>query len=93
MDEYPEMLAVVRALASHLKEFPQHSDSAKGIATWWFRDGAVVDGQALADALEWMRARGLLEVRAGFSGAGRYRCIASPQRLDDVLLQLSRRLA
>lgn len=91
MDEYPEMLAIVKALANHLREFPLHSDTAEGIAIWWFRDRAVVDGRALADALEWMRGRALVEVRKAPGTADRYRCIATAEELDGVLLELSGR--
>lgn len=91
MDESPEMFAIVRALARHLREFPQHSDTAEGIATWWFRDQAVVDEGALMDALSWMLERGLIEVRTANCAADRYRCASTTRELDRVLQQLSKR--
>jgi hypothetical protein len=91
MDDYPEMIAIVRALAHHLREFPQHSDTAEGIATWWFGEHSSIDYTALADALEWMRERGLVEVRVAGGTGDRYRCSSTPEELDDVLHLLSRR--
>ncbi|RDZ29284.1 hypothetical protein DX914_09425 [Lysobacter silvisoli] len=91
MDDYPEMLAIVRALARYLRANPNSSDTAEGIATWWFREHSVVDGRALMDALDWMRERGLLEMLSANSTGDRYRCIASAEQLDGVLSELSRR--
>ncbi|UHQ22226.1 hypothetical protein LVB77_16365 [Lysobacter sp. 5GHs7-4] len=91
MDDYPEMLAMVRALARYLRANPNSSDTAEGIATWWFREQTVVDGRALLDALDWMRARGLVEMLSANSTGERYRCIASADELDGVLHELSRR--
>lgn len=90
MDDNPEMLAIVRALANHLRQYPQHSDTAEGIATWWFPDQAAVDGPTLVDALDWMRRRGLVEVRSAKSTADRYGCNATPAQLDHLLQELSR---
>lgn len=90
MDDHPEMLAIVRALAHHLRDYPQHSDTAEGIATWWFGDQAAVDGRHLANALDWMRDRGLIEVRSAKSTADRYCCSATPDQLDQLLQELSR---
>lgn len=90
MDDNPEMLAIVRALANHLRDYPQHSDTAEGIATWWFGDQAAVDGRRLMDALDWMRSRGYIEVRSAQTTADRYRCNATPEQLDHLLQELSR---
>ncbi|SFK33670.1 hypothetical protein SAMN04487938_0371 [Lysobacter sp. cf310] len=91
MDDYPEMLAIVRALARYLRVNPNSSDTAEGIAMWWFREQTVVDGHALLDALDWMRERGLVEMLSASSTGDRYRCIASADELDGVLQELSRR--
>ncbi|WP_157510271.1 hypothetical protein [Lysobacter sp. Root559] len=91
MDDYPEMLAIVRALARYLRANPNSSDTADGIAMWWFREQTVVDGRALLDALDWMRERGLVEMLSASSTGDRYRCIAGPDELDGVLQELSRR--
>ncbi|WP_157489435.1 hypothetical protein [Lysobacter sp. Root916] len=91
MDDYPEMLAIVRALARYLRVNPNSSDTAEGIAMWWFREQTVVDGRALLDALDWMRERGLVEMLSASSTGDRYRCTASADELDGVLQELSRR--
>jgi hypothetical protein len=91
MDDYPEMLAIVRALARYLRVNPNSSDTADGIAMWWFREQTVVDGRALLDALDWMRERGLVEMLSASSTGDRYRCIADADELDRVLQELSRR--
>lgn len=91
MDDYPEMLAIVRALARYLRVNPNSSDTADGIAMWWFREQTVVNGRALLDALDWMRERGLVEMLSASSTGDRYRCIAGADELDRVLQELSRR--
>lgn len=91
MEEHPEMLAIVRALARHLREYPQHCDTAAGIATWWFRDHSVVDGRALDDALAWMLDRHLIEVLRSGGSPDRYRRSCDADALDDVLQRLAPR--
>lgn len=91
MDEHPEMLAIARALAGYLRANPHSSDTAEGIAKWWFHERSVVDGRALMDALDWMRERGLVEVLSANSTGNRYRCTASAEQLDSTLNELSRR--
>lgn len=73
------MPALVGALARYLSRHPAASDTAEGIARWWFPDGTAVALDDVEDALQWMESRGTLIRVAAADGRVRWRRAMGPQ--------------
>ncbi len=86
MNHGSELQAVLCALAAYLLAHPKASDTVDGMQRWWFEEGNLVNFDVLAEVLNIMKERGLMEERVAADGRVRYRRIAS----DDVLVGLLR---
>jgi hypothetical protein len=71
-DPPPSLQPIVRELARYLIAHPQASDTPEGIARWWLGE-SVADPASLQQALDWMKARSLLEELTAADGRRRYR--------------------
>ena len=83
MDDDPDVVAVILALAKYLQANPRASDSPEGISRWWLpMPPASMD--ILIKALDWMQRNDLVESTVAADGRLRYRCIASDAQLQAV---------
>jgi hypothetical protein len=83
MNDDPEIIAMVCAVAKYLQENPLACDAPEGINRWWLpKESASMD--KLMKALDWMQRNGLVESTRAADGRQRYRCIASGARLQAV---------
>jgi hypothetical protein len=83
MDDDPEVVALVCALAKYLQANPLACDAPDGIGRWWL-PAQPVSMEKLMKALDWMQNDGLVESTVAADGRLRYRCIASAERLQAV---------
>jgi len=89
MSDRRDVTVIVGALALYLRANPEACDTAEGIRRWWFSPGAGYEQDAVAEALDWMTRRGLVEATIAADGRQRFRRLAS----DDDLTGLLRKLA
>jgi hypothetical protein len=83
MNDDPEVVALVCALAKYLQANPLACDAPEGISRWWLlKQPTSMD--KLMKALDWMQHNGLVESTVAADGRLRYRCIASEARLQTV---------
>jgi hypothetical protein len=77
-----ELLALIRALAAYLRANPLACDTPEGIRRWWL--ASETTAPQVQRALDWMRARRLLEALPAADGHTRYR-LAGGADLDAAL--------
>ena len=84
MGNDPEVLAIACALARYMSANPLASDTPDGIYRWWLGPdhGSM---PKLLQALDWMKARGLMEEQVALDGRTRYRRTASDEQLDEAI--------
>jgi hypothetical protein len=80
MNDDPEVVAMVHALAKYLEANRLASDAPEGISRWWLPEPAS-SMEKLMTALDWMQSNGLVESTVAADGRLRYRCIASDAQL------------
>lgn len=79
-DSQPHHNPWLERIASYLREHPNASDSAEGVARWWVH-APIAQWPQVRRALDLMVGDGLLECYAATDGRKRYRLPASPGRM------------
>lgn len=85
MDDASDLLVIARALAGTWLASPLASDTAEGIAHWWFDWEGKVTKNDLAAALDWMVEQELIMKIDAADGRCRYCRIASDAKLIALL--------
>jgi hypothetical protein len=84
MNDDPEVVAMVCALAKYLEANRHACDAPDGIGRWWLPEPAP-SMEKLMGALDWMQRSGLVESSVAADGRLRYRCIASDEQLKALV--------
>jgi hypothetical protein len=83
MEEDPEVLATVCAIARYVSANPLASDTPEGIYRWWLMDHCSID--TLLRALTCMKEQGVMEEQVALDGRSRYRRGAKDAELERLL--------
>ena len=85
MDDDDGVAGLVSALATYMRAHPCASDTAPGIAQWWFPTEDFVSRKQLAQALQFLVDRQAIEQVVAADGQVRYRRIGDDAALDAVV--------
>ena len=86
---HPSTPALVRELMLYMLVYPNASDTAEGMARWWFDPRQRVDMTAVQEALDWLVRQEVFAERVAIDGRRSYRRICSDLRLQQLIAQAS----
>ena len=86
-DRDEKVFEMVRRVADYVDANPRACDTPTGIARWWLH-ADIEETEALQRALDWMKARRLMEATTAVDGRLRYRRIGTPEQFASALASL-----